>query len=170
MAGHGHEPAHGHHGDIGEDYNIGTIVTVGVVGCLIMVLTIVWLRALYVRAERWEWERKVVGAPVTELVDMHNEQRTKLNSYDWSDPAGGFVTLPVADVQPEVLARLQAEQARESRPAATTPVVAAQAPAAQPSTENAATEAATPETDAASAPESNKVSPTGEQAESDNHS
>lgn len=114
MAGHGHEPGHGHHGDIGEDYNIGTIVTVAVIGCLLCVLVIIWIRALYVRSVRWEWERKTVALPAAELVEQKGEQVMRLNSYEWTDPARGYVSIPVGDAMAPALARLRDEQARQA--------------------------------------------------------
>jgi hypothetical protein len=114
MAGHGKEPGHDYHGDVGEDYNIGTIVSVGVIGCLLCVLVIIWVRALYVRAERWEWDRKVAVPRVAELEKQRNDQKLRLSSYEWIDPSRGIVSIPVEEAMAPVLAKLR-EQAWEQQ-------------------------------------------------------
>ena len=42
------------HGDIGEDYNVGTLATVAIVGLISLVWSVIWLKAVYARADRWE--------------------------------------------------------------------------------------------------------------------
>jgi hypothetical protein len=137
MAGHGPEP-HAHTGDIGEDYNIGTIVTVGVVGCLLILLTILWVKAMFARSERWEWERKVVALPALSLQVSRLEQQRKLEGYEWTDPAKNRVSVPLSVAEPKVLAQLQAEQLRAMAAAATAAPPAVPGPgtaAEQPATE-----------------------------------
>jgi hypothetical protein len=98
------------HGDTGEDYNIGTLVTVAVIGLIALVWSVIWLKAVYVRADRYEWERKVVPAHFSEREAWSQEQEQRLTVPDWTDPAHNRISRPILDVQGDVLLQLLTAQ------------------------------------------------------------
>jgi hypothetical protein len=110
------------HGEIGEDYNIRTIVSVAVIGFLTLVLTVVWLKAIWARAERYELETRVFPEESSALRDLRTAQETKLQGYQWTDAAHGKVSIPVTDAMGQVLVQLQADQRNERSTEQTSPV------------------------------------------------
>jgi hypothetical protein len=98
------------HGDIGEDYNIRTIVSVALIGFLSLVMIVIWLKAIWGRAERWEWENRVVRAPFSDLQETRSAEEERLQTYAWTDAAKDKVAVPLAQAIPAVIAELQQAQ------------------------------------------------------------
>ena len=77
------------------DTNTGSIVAVGLIGSILLVVTVVALEALYGYVAQAEWTRKVVEIPDAGLRTYHAEQAERLNAYRLVDPATGTVTIPI---------------------------------------------------------------------------
>jgi len=107
------------HGDIGEDYNIRTISSVALIGFLTLILIVIWLKAIWARAERWEWENNVVKAPFSDFVDTRAAEDARLAAYGWTDPAHNKVSEPLEAAMPGVLQQLREDQRQQGAQLAT---------------------------------------------------
>jgi hypothetical protein len=70
-------------------------VVVGVVGTVLVFVIVVVLQALFYKAERDEFARKVVAQPPVELRAVQSEQLSQINSYRWVDQQAGVVAIPI---------------------------------------------------------------------------
>ncbi len=79
----------------GGDPNTPMTVVVGLVGAILVFVAIVFLQALFHRAEEAELARKVTGAPAAEAEGLRAEQTARLNGYRVVDPGKGIVAIPI---------------------------------------------------------------------------
>ena len=66
-----------------------------VVGTVLTFVIVVFLQALFYRAETAEYERKVVNESPKKLRSARAEQSTLLNEYRWIDRENGVVAIPI---------------------------------------------------------------------------
>lgn len=78
-----------------DELNTPTVVTVGIVAAILLFAVIVFLQAYYARAQRAEYERKVVSQPSQELAGVQAAQEAQLNGYRWVDRAHGIAAIPI---------------------------------------------------------------------------
>lgn len=86
---------------------------IGVVGILMVVLTIVGLEALYYKTT--DQEGQVVGRdwPSAELVEARAAQQALLSGYRWIDREQGIVAIPVEQAAEIVVREQGARRAEE---------------------------------------------------------
>ena len=70
-------------------------VVAAIVGAVLVFVAIVFLQALFNRAEDSELARKVTAAVPAELLSLRAEQLDRLNGYRWVDPSKGIVAIPI---------------------------------------------------------------------------
>lgn len=97
--------------NLSEDPSAYRIAVVGVVGAVLVFAAIVWLQALFYRAERAEVERKTYSEAPEELSRVRAEQLEALNSYRWIDRESGVVSIPIERAM-ELVAREAAASSR----------------------------------------------------------
>lgn len=94
--------------DIGEDINVTTILTVGVVTALIIVVVVIALVGLFNQTAQQEVATKMTAAGYGEQVDLSAEQRGRLGSYGWVDRGAGVVSIPIERAIELAMAKLAA--------------------------------------------------------------
>ena len=77
------------------DTRPGSIVAVGLIGSILLVVTVVALEALYGHVAQSEARRKVVEVKNDALRGYKAQQLEKLNGYRVVDPAAGAVAIPI---------------------------------------------------------------------------
>ena len=78
-----------------DDPNVPLSAVAGLVGALLLFVTIVALQAVFNSMQRAELERKVVTRPSEDLQRLRAQQQEQLGSYGWVDQNAGTVRLPV---------------------------------------------------------------------------
>lgn len=78
-----------------DDPNVPLSAVAGLVGALLLFVTIVALQAVFNSMQRAEVERKVVTRPSEDLQRLRAQQQEQLGSYGWVDQNAGTVRLPV---------------------------------------------------------------------------
>lgn len=92
------------------DTNAGSIVAVGLIGSILLVVTVVALEALFGHVAQAEAQRKVVAVGNAELRGYTAQQQERLRGYRAVDPAGDTVTIPIERAM-EIVVRESAAQA-----------------------------------------------------------
>ena len=77
-----------------DDPNVPLSAVAGLVGALLLFVTIVALQAVFNSMQRAELERKVVTRPSEDLQRLRAQQQEQLGSYGWVDQNAGTVRLP----------------------------------------------------------------------------
>ena len=80
-----------------DDPNVTVGAVVGIVGVILIFVSIVLLQALFFNMKEGEMERKVYRQTNEELRSLDAKQMETLNSYGWIDQAGGVVHIPIAN-------------------------------------------------------------------------
>ncbi|MBN2081769.1 hypothetical protein JW859_06105 [bacterium] len=96
--------------DIGEDINVKTILTVGVVTALVIVVVVIALVGLFNQSQQREIEIKAAAAPAGELDQLKRDQLARLGSYEWVDRERGIVSIPIAQAMQVAVAKLAEAQ------------------------------------------------------------
>ena len=78
-----------------DDPNVTTSAIVGIVGAVVLFVTIVLLQALFFRMQEGELDRKVYSQQFEELRSIDAAQVEILNSYGWVDQANGVARIPI---------------------------------------------------------------------------
>jgi hypothetical protein len=78
-----------------DELNTPTVVTVGIVAAILLFAAIVFLQAYFARAERAEYQRKVVSQRSEELATVQAAQEAQLHGYRWVDRARGVAAIPI---------------------------------------------------------------------------
>ena len=78
-----------------DELNTPAIVTVGIVAAILLFAAIVFLQAYFARAERDEYQRKVVSQRSEELATLQAAQEAQLSGYRWVDRARGIAAIPI---------------------------------------------------------------------------
>jgi hypothetical protein len=78
-----------------DELNTPAVVTVGIVAAILLFAAIVFLQAYFARAERDEYQRKVVSQRSEELATVQAAQAAQLNGYRWVDRARGIAVIPI---------------------------------------------------------------------------
>ena len=88
---------HEHHASHVEeaDPDATMTFTVIVVGTILLAVIVVFIQGLYERANRAEFERKVVRETPAELHGLRVQQLTRLNAMAWVDKKNGIVAVPI---------------------------------------------------------------------------
>ncbi len=107
--------------DHGGDIALPTILMVGLAGTAILMVIIILVRGLFVNMVQQERYHKVIAVQPVELLQVREQAQTRLNSYEWTDRANGFVSIPINQAMALAAARLSAEQAKPQP--TSTPVV-----------------------------------------------
>jgi hypothetical protein len=88
-----HEP-HGLPADP-PDPDVLTTATVGIVGTILVILSVVVVQGLYESVNRSEFQRKIVNEAPGELNQLRAAQQRKLHATEWVDRQHGIVTIPI---------------------------------------------------------------------------
>lgn len=102
-----------------DELNTPAVVTVGIVAAILLFAAIVFLQAYFARAERGEYERKVVSQRSEELATVQAAQESQLSGYRWMDRARGIAAIPIDRAMALVARELPARG--EMPPAASPP-------------------------------------------------
>jgi len=78
-----------------DDPDISLTTLVVVVGAVLTFVAVVFLQAVFYRAETAEYERKVVNESPKKLRSARAEQSAVLNEYRWVDRENGVVAIPI---------------------------------------------------------------------------
>jgi hypothetical protein len=78
-----------------DELNTPAVVTVGIVAAILFFAAIVFLQAYFARAERGEYQRKVVSQRSEELATVQAAQEAQLHGYRWVDRARGIAAIPI---------------------------------------------------------------------------
>ncbi len=97
--------------NLSEDPNAYRIAVFGIVGAVLVFAAIVWLQALFYRAEKAEVEKKTYSQAPEELSRIRAEQIEAMNSYRWVDRDSGVVAIPIERAM-ELVAREAAASSR----------------------------------------------------------
>ena len=77
------------------DPNTSTTILVGIVGAILVFVTIVGLEALFYNAEQAENVAKVYQRDPEELTRLRADQIEQLHGYRWIDRDKGVVAIPI---------------------------------------------------------------------------
>jgi len=102
--------------DIGEDINVTTILTVGVVTALIVTVVVIVLVGLFHQAESVYSTEINADLADVKLIDLKREQIGGLGSYDWVDRETGAVSIPIEQAVELTIAELNADRVAEPEP------------------------------------------------------
>jgi hypothetical protein len=91
------------------DLNTPGIVFTGVVGGLIVIVTVALLQALYYAAANDEIDRKNAQATTSSVTMVSSQQLEQLNTMRWVDTANGIVSVPIDRAKDLVLAESAGE-------------------------------------------------------------
>lgn len=89
-----------------DELNTPAVVTIGIVAAILLFAAIVFLQAYFARAERAEYERKVVSQRSEELAGVQAAQEAQLGGYRWVDRAHGVTAIPIERAMALVAAEL----------------------------------------------------------------
>lgn len=78
-----------------DDPKADTLATIGFVGTLLFIATVIGLSALYFNVQNREIDAKVMNADFPELRQLQTEQRTALSSYRYANPEKTAVAIPI---------------------------------------------------------------------------
>jgi len=78
-----------------DELRASPIVVVGIVGCVLVFVSIVALTALFLWVERDEIAEKTAGQAPSDLRLAENEQQVILTEYRWIDKEKGIVRIPI---------------------------------------------------------------------------
>ena len=87
-----------------DDPNVTVGAVVGIVGVILVFVSIVLLQALFFNMKEGEMERKVYRQTNEELRSLDAKQMETLNSYGWIDQVGGGAHIPIANAMELVVA------------------------------------------------------------------
>lgn len=93
MSAHEHEEL----GGFTDDPRATAVIFSGVVGTLVLVISVIVLQALTYQYEIRENERKNIAQVWTDRVHRNAEQELNLNRYRWVDQEKGIAAIPIAD-------------------------------------------------------------------------
>jgi len=78
-----------------DDPDVAASAMVGLIGAILLVVTILALQAYYLKAKRSELDRKSGHGPPRALAELRRRQSAKLSGYRWVDPRRGVVAIPI---------------------------------------------------------------------------
>lgn len=78
-----------------DDPNVTVGAVVGIVGVILVFVSIVMLQALFFHMQEGEMERKVYQQTNEELRSLNAHQLETLNSYGWIDQTNGVAHIPI---------------------------------------------------------------------------
>jgi hypothetical protein len=78
-----------------DETKVGTILTVGAAGILIVVASVVGLTALFTATADSEQQAKAASGLAADICESVDEQEEKLASYGWVDREKGVVRIPI---------------------------------------------------------------------------
>ena len=78
-----------------DNFDIPMIITVGIVGVVLTVASVIGVQSLYLNYATQETERKVTSLPTVDANSKLAEQEAKLARYGWSDRENGKVVIPI---------------------------------------------------------------------------
>ena len=80
-----------------DDPDVTVSAVVGIIGVVVLFVSIVLLQALFFHMQEGEMERKVYRQTNEELRSIDAQQMETLNSYGWIDETGGVTHIPIAE-------------------------------------------------------------------------
>jgi len=80
-----------------DDPDVTASAVVGIIGVVVLFVSIVLLQALFFHMQEGEMERKVYSQSNEELRSLDAQQIETLNSYGWIDQTGGVAHIPIAN-------------------------------------------------------------------------
>ncbi len=87
-----------------DDPDVTASAVVGIIGVVVLFVSIVLLQALFFHMQEGEMERKVYSQSNEELRSLDAQQIETLNSYGWIDQSGGVAHIPIANAMELVVA------------------------------------------------------------------
>lgn len=92
-----------------DDPSSAPTALVGFVFVVLVVITVIGLQAYFGRAEKEEFEAKVVGVPNLDRARIQLEQREEMAQYRWLDRETGTVGIPIEQAMEIVVRDLAGE-------------------------------------------------------------
>ena len=102
-----------------DDVRTSSIAIAGLIGSLLVVVTILFLQVLYYDYDNREELEKDIDAPAVQLSNLVASQREKLDTYAWIDPQKKIAAIPIQRAMQRVVAELSTPAGPE--PKASTP-------------------------------------------------
>lgn len=90
--------------NLSDDPKASVIAILGIVGAVLVFVSVVWLQALFAHVERKEIRTKLLARAPEEIARLRAEQLEALHSYRWVDQAAGIVSIPIEDAM-KIVAR-----------------------------------------------------------------
>ncbi len=87
-----------------DDPDVTVSAVVGIIGVVVIFVSIVLLQALFFHMQEGEMERKVYRQTNEELRSLDAQQMETLNSYGWIDETGGVTHIPIVEAMELVVA------------------------------------------------------------------
>ncbi len=78
-----------------DDPDVTASAVVGIIGVVVVFVSIVLLQALFFHMQEGEMDRKVYRQTNEELRSLDAQQMETLNSYGWIDQSGGVAHIPI---------------------------------------------------------------------------
>ena len=94
----------------GGDLALSSIIMIGLAGTAILIVVIILVRGLFVNSVQQERYKKVITQRPVELLQVREQALNRLNAYDWTDRANGFVSIPIDEAMAKAATVLNEEQ------------------------------------------------------------
>jgi hypothetical protein len=111
------------HRDHGGDIALSTIMMAGIGGTAILVVIILLVRGLFVNTLQQENYSKVIQQKPVELLQLREQELSRINSYTWLDREHGVVSIPIEQAMALAAARLRVVQRQPVSTPVPAPVV-----------------------------------------------
>lgn len=92
-----------------QDVNVPLILTIGVIGSLLLIVTVVGVQAWFHFESYQERQRKVYEVKDRELVTLQTAQRERLQGSRWMDEQQQRASVPIDDAMQMYLQRQEQE-------------------------------------------------------------
>lgn len=115
-----------------RDPNSRIMIYVGVIGIVLLVVTVFGTQAFTYGVQVQQTRRDVYGVPLPVLADVIKEQKLQIGETRWVDRDKGVVAIPIDQAMKLFVADVKAGKPRSSPLPAATPATQPAAPGANP--------------------------------------
>lgn len=78
-----------------KDANAPVTAVIGLIGTVLLIISVIWLQGLYSKTGNAEMTRKQIMGMYDEVLSLKAEQRAELNDYAWVNRDAGVVEIPI---------------------------------------------------------------------------
>ena len=90
-----------------QDTNTTVIAVAGLVGAVLLVIALVWLKSYFFLVRNQVEEKQVLTVDNPKLKDLHAREHEELTTYGWVDKEAGTVRIPIERAMELVAAEQQ---------------------------------------------------------------